>query len=149
MLLNLAAQIDFVLPSQIGPDGAPLPGAVVWKLRCLTASERGALEDTMMDFSQSKVTQAPDGTARVDMGMAFSMSERRLNRVRLGVVGWEGLTDHDSTPVEYIGEGFVLGSKRFVGAPSSVVQALPDDVLKALSKKVADLSGVSATAGNF
>lgn len=148
-LLNLAAQVDYVLEAERDADGNPMDGATIWQLRCLTNSEKGALDDSVMDFSKSRVTHAADGKPLVDLGMSFSVSDRRMNRVRLGVVGWVGLLDADENPVPYAPEAFTLGSKSLKGAPMAVIEALPQTVLKELARKIADLSGMSASEGNF
>ena len=149
-LLNLAVEVSYVLPEELDPlTKEPLDGATTWQLRCLTATEKGALDDSVVDFSQSRVYQNKDGTAKMEGGMSFSMSDRRINRVRIGLVGWDGLLDHEGKPVPYVQETFKLGSKTFKGAPMDVVQALPDGVIKALARKIAEVSGLSASEGNF
>ena len=148
-LLNLAAQVEYVHEDDRTADGTPAPDATVWLLRCLTNSEKGALDDSMMDFSKSRVSQGTNGKAVVDMGMTFSVSERRNNRVRIGVVGWRNLLDAEGNELPFSTEAFTVGNKTFKGMPMAVLEALPQTVLKDLSREVGNLSGMSVAEGNF
>ena len=148
-LMNTTAVVDYVLKAERGEDGNPLPNATVWKLRCLTATEAGAVTDAMVDFGSLRV-QAPteEGAAPNVSGMNISMSDRTKNRVRLGIAGWENLEDENGQPFEFFHEAFHIGARMFKGIPTKVFDALPETVINELHNAIMDLSTLKAAEGN-
>ena len=170
-LMNTAAHINYVHPSEREPEripnpadankpldqrgtipnpkaGQPKPGATVWHLRALTSREDGALQDAIYDMSRSRARQGDAGDVQVDMNMVISPSQLRRNRTRIGLVGWENLLDADGNPVEFVAEDLVLGSRTFKAAPDSVMDMMPQSLISALAAQIEKLSSVSPTEGN-
>lgn len=151
-LFDVNRTVDYVLRQEIDPKTKkPRKGATTWKLRALRTSEMGALDDAMLDFSNATVNTDTDGDGRPVARMerpALDLSGRQRNRVRLGVVGWDGLLGPDGQPVPYTPEQFRVGARSVSGVPMDVVDALPPSVLRELADKIEDLSSIPAAGGN-
>lgn len=151
-LFDIHKTVDYVLRAELDPKTKkPAPNATTWKLRALRTSEAGALDDDMLDFSSATVstTVQKDGTTSASMGRpVMDMSGRERNRVRLGLVGWEGLNGPDGKPVPYTTETFRVGAKSVEGVSMDVIDALPRSVLRELGAQIEELSNIPPAGGN-
>lgn len=147
-LMNTTAVIDYVLKAERDKDGNPVADATVFKLRCLTSTEAGAVTDAMVDFGSMRVQAPAEGEAPKVTGMNISMSDRTKNRVRLGVAGYENLHNADGQPVEFYQEVFLIGARQFKGMPVEVFDSLPESVINELHNAIMDLSTLKAAEGN-
>lgn len=149
-LMSIAAQVPYTLKSEREADGTPKEGATVFVLRCLSATESGALEDALVAFSGTTMNGVDeDGNPKIDMGgMQISMSGRVINRVRIGLCGWENLTDENGDEVDYSKEKFQIGGRRLDGVPLSIIDRFGMAVIKELSDKIESLSTLSHEQGN-
>jgi len=141
------------------PNGKPLNGATTWKLRPLTVSMEGAITDDMVDLGRTTFKPTNNGeTAEADVKMTVSASKMKINRVRLGIVGWEGLyvdaegadaEDADAfTELPFTLETVVVGGQEFKGAPGAVIDMLDKHLLDRIDRKIKELSGVQPGMGN-
>lgn len=168
-LMNTSASVAYVHPSEREPDlipntdeatkaktpmvanpnaGKPKDGATVWMLRAMTSREDGALQDSIYDLSRTSAAQDKSGDMRVNMNMAISPSTLRRNRVRLGIVGWENLLDHEGNPIPFTQVDFALGNKTFKAVPEDVLDMMPQSLINALAAEVEKNSSVSFVEGN-
>lgn len=169
-LMNTAATTRYVLNAEREPamvpdpdhdarDGTPAPqienskagepvdGATVWVLRALTSREEGALQDDMFDVRGATVTETKEGGQSVGMNFKVSPSLANRNRIRLALVGWENLYDHDGTPVEFKSVTLRLGAQEFKAVDEALIDKIPVSVQTELIREVREISMVSASAG--
>lgn len=149
-LMNTAAQIPFVLPDDRDPaTGEPRDDATTFMLRCLSATENGALNDSLVNLNPT-IKGTTEDNMEVDVGgMQFSMSTRNINRVRLGLCGWDGLTDPDTgEEIPFTQEPLRIGGRRFMAVPLSVVDRFPQEAINELARKIGEIATLSAKEGN-
>ena len=149
-LMNTAAQVPFVLTADRDPaTGEARDDATTFMLRCLSATENGALDDSLVNVNPT-IKGTTEDTMDVEIGgMQFSMSTRNINRVRLGLCGWDGLTDPDTgEEIPFTQEPLRIGGRRFMAVPLSVVDRFPPEAIKELSSKIGEIASLSAKEGN-
>lgn len=148
-LLNLKSTVRHVCKPDLQADGKPKKDATVFHLRVLTASEKGAIADSIVDLSSFKVGQKEDGTPDVNVGdMGISMTGQMHKRLRLSIIGWDNLMDAEGNAVEWRGEDFRMGSVKVEGLALDLLEAFPDVYLKELDRKAQVISGLTAEQGN-
>lgn len=148
-LLNLKSTVRHVCKPDLNADGTPKDDATVFLLRTLTASEKGAIKDTIVDMNEMRLTVKEDGTPDVDMGsMGISMSGQTMKRVRLALIGWENLNDEEGNPVEFRAEPFRMGAHKAEAVAMELMEAFPAQYLAELDNVVKRISGLDAATGN-
>lgn len=148
-LMSTAIQVPYVLSDDKDEKGEPLPGATTFQLRCLTASEDGALDDGLVDMAGTVVGTA-NGEASVNMGdMQISIHGRLMNRLRLGICGWDTLTDPETgEEIPFTQEPFRVGGRKMEGVPLRILDRFPKSAVRELARKIENLSTLTHAEGN-